>query len=90
MEPLRMQAGFEFESPRPQWRVLTGWYAATDISSWEERDWRTDVSIQAGVKVVSDGRTWRLGIQYYDGRVPLGEFFTETESAFTIGLWSEL
>ncbi|MCP4201714.1 MAG: DUF1207 domain-containing protein [bacterium] len=90
MEPLRTQAGFEFESPRTRWKMLSGWYAATDISSWEERDWRTDVSIQAGVKVVSDGRTWRLGIQYYDGRVPLGEFFKETESAFTIGLWAEL
>ncbi len=90
MEPLRTQAGLELESPRTQWSVLTGWYAAIDLSSWEERDWRADISFQAGVKVASDGRTWRLGIQYYDGRVPLGEFFQDTESAFTVGLWAEL
>ena len=90
MEPPRTQAGLEFESPGTRWEALTGWYAATDVSSWEEREWRIDVSIQGGVKVVSGARTWRLGIQYYQGRVPLGEFFRTTESAVTIGLWSEL
>ena len=37
MEPLRTQAGFEFESPGTRWEALTGWYTATDVSSWEER-----------------------------------------------------
>jgi hypothetical protein len=90
MAPLRGQVGLELELPERMWNGLAGWYAATDISSWEERDWRIDVSLQVGLRMTNADRTWRLGLQYYDGRVPLGEFFQETVSVLTIGLWSEL
>jgi hypothetical protein len=90
MAPLRGQVGLEWELPEELWNDLAGWYAATDLSFWEERDWRIDVSLQVGLRMTSADRTWRLGLQYYDGRVPLGEFFQETVSALTLGLWSEL
>lgn len=90
MDPLRFQAGVELEPPRRWIGGRAGWYAAVDLSSWEERDWRLDVALQVGVVLDSGGRVWRLGVAWRDGRVPLGEFFHLTESALTFGLWSEL
>jgi hypothetical protein len=90
MAPWRAQTGLEYESRNSLWGGLAGWYLATDLAAWEERDWRLDASTQGGLMMDSAGRTWRLGLQYYDGRVPLGEFFQETEAGFTVGLWVEL
>ncbi len=90
MEPGRLQTGLDYRAPGRFWAGVGGWYAAVDLSSWEERDWRLDVGFQGGLLMSSTGRVWRLGIQYWDGRVPLGEFFQHTESNLTLGLWSEL
>ncbi len=89
MEPGRLQAGLDYRAPGRFWAGIGGWYAAVDLSSWEERDWRLDAGLQGGL-ILSGGRTWRVGVQYWDGRVPLGEFFQHTESNFTLGLWAEL
>ena len=67
---------------------LESW--ALDLQSWEERDWRLDLALQAGLRFDSLGRVWRLGVQYTDGRVPLGEFFQYTEAALAVGLWLEI
>lgn len=90
MDPLRGQAGLEFESPESLWNGVAGWYVALDVQSWEERAWRLDACLQSGLMFGSPGRTWRFGLQYYHGRVPLGEFFQNTESNLSIGLWAEL
>lgn len=90
MEPLRGQWGLELEGADGLLRGRAGWYAALDVQAWQERDWRLDAALQAGLRLATGNRTWRLGLQYYDGRVPLGEFFQETESAWSLGLWSEL
>lgn len=90
MEPGRLQAGLDYRAPGRFWGGIGGWYAALDLSSWGERDGRLDTGFQGGLIISGAGNTWRLGIQYWDGRVPVGEFFQDTESNFTLGLWSEL
>lgn len=89
-EPARVQTGFEVEGSAPWLPAAGGWYAALDLSAWEERDWRLDAGVQVGLVARPRGRAWRLGVVYRDGRVPLGEFFAETEAHFGLGLWTEL
>ena len=89
-KPWRAQAGLEYTT-RPS--LLGGrfsWYAAVDFSGTEERDWRLDTSVQTGLTATSGGRRWRLGVQYIDGRPPMGEFFQDTEAWFTLGVWIDL
>ena len=88
--PWRAQGGLQYTT-RPM--LLGGrfaWYAAADFSATEERDWRLDTAVQTGVTTTSAGRQWRIGVQYIDGRPPLGEFFQDTEAWFTLGIWVDL
>jgi len=88
--PWRGQLGVVYEVPDGFWGGRAGWYAAADLSATEERQWRVDVALQAGLLVASAGRSWRLGIEFYDGRPPLGEFFRATETHLAFGLWIDL
>ena len=88
--PWRVQGGLEWESARTVWKGRLAWYAAADLSATEERGWRLDRGVQAGVLTRSSGRTWRVGVEYYKGRPPLGEFFQDTEAHFSLGLWMDL
>ncbi|HVS63517.1 MAG TPA: DUF1207 domain-containing protein [Thermoanaerobaculia bacterium] len=89
--PWRVQVGLVFEDrDRFAGGGRFGWYAAADLSSWEERDWRTDWALQAGLLFPAGGRVWRAGIAYVDGRPPLGEFFQDSESYLSAGLWVDL
>ncbi len=90
IKPLRAQWGLELEEPGRLWNGAAGWYAAGDLQAWEERAWRLDAALQAGLMFVTGTRTWRIGLDFHDGRVPLGEFFQDTESVVSLGLWSEL
>jgi hypothetical protein len=90
MKPGRAQIGIEFESAKILWKGRTGWYGALDLSAMEERDWRTDISLQTGFVTHSFGRTWRLGIEWYNGRPPIGEFFQDTERYIGLGLWVDV
>lgn len=88
--PWRAEAGLEYES-RP--RLFGGrfaWYLALDLASWQERDWRLDAVLQGGIESKAHGRTWRIGGEYSNGRPPLGEFFQDTESRLTLGIWVDL
>lgn len=90
-EPGRLQVGFEYQE-LGEFRVpggRLGWYAASNVESMEEQDWEPDIAVQAGLLVPAGDRRWRVGIGYYTGRVPLGEFFQEEEDHFTFGLWLE-
>ena len=90
MRPGRGQAGLEYEScPGPR-EHCTGWYGAVDASAMEERDWRIDMALQMGLVARSGGRTWRIGIEWYHGRPPIGEFFQYTESYISLGLWLDV
>jgi hypothetical protein len=89
-EPLRVQAGLERSSIGTLWSGRAGWYAAADASVMQERDGQIDLSLEAGLIFASGVRRWRLGVQYYDGRVPLGEFFQDDEKYLALGLWLDL
>ena len=53
----------------------------------QERDWRLDTSLQAGIATRSEGRTYRLGIQVHDGRPTVNDFFQFSETSVTLGIW---
>jgi hypothetical protein len=86
-EPWRLQGGIEYESPRRVWGDRFSWYWASDLSSMQERDWRLDATLQAGIATRSEGRTYRLGAQVHDGRPTIGEFFRLSETCVTLGFW---
>jgi hypothetical protein len=89
-EPGRMQLGLEFEDAKSLWKRRLGWYVALDASAMEERDWRVDTSLQLGLVLRSGGRIWRLGIERYDGRPTIGEFFQDDETYIAMGLWLDV
>lgn len=89
-EPGRVQFGLEYETLPSPGRGRWGWYGAADVSAMEERNWRVDRALQAGLAMHRDGRTWRFGIEWYDGRPPLGEFFQVTETYVSLGLWVDI
>jgi hypothetical protein len=86
----RAQLGMEFDSTHGGRKERHGWYAALDVSATEEREWRRNRAVSAGFVVRSGERRWRLGIERYRGRPPIGEFFTATEAYTALGLWMEL
>lgn len=86
--PWRAEIGLEYEQSgreRP-----SGWYGACDLGSWQERDWRVDLAVQAGYRIRSGVRTWRFGIEHVRGRPPLGEFFQNTDRYLGVGAWLDV
>ena len=67
-EPWRVQTGIEYESRPTLWGGRFAWYGAADLSSWEERGWRLDNALQGGILTRTNGRTYRLGLGWTDGR----------------------
>jgi hypothetical protein len=84
-EPGRAQVGVEWERGA-RW----GPYAAMDVQAWEERDWERDISVQGGYAFRSEDRRWRLGLEWYDGRVPIGEFYFEDQQHVSLGLYFDI
>jgi hypothetical protein len=91
-EEWRVEGGLEFEDPDRFWKGSAGYYAAVDIASYEESDWKADVTVQAGVVIPMTNmpRIWRIGLEYRSGRSVIGEFFQSRESAIALGLWLDL
>jgi len=89
-DPGRSQFGLEYENAKSLWKKRLGWYAALDLSAMEERDWRLDRSFQVGLVLYEGTTAWRLGLELYDGRAPMGEFYQDTESYLGFGLWMDL
>ena len=61
-------------------------------TSWEENDWDISLTIQTGIRVMNSryGKRWRFGIQYYNGRSHIGEFFQCNESYLGLGTWIDI
>jgi hypothetical protein len=91
-EPGRLQYGLEYDSPLTLWGRRMGWYAAVDLSFFEEDDWEDNVTVQAGLYLpVEDlARNYRIGLEYYDGRSQIGEFFWIHEEYVAFGIWFDL
>jgi hypothetical protein len=88
-EPGRGQAGVEYRSPRPLFWRFSG-YSALNLNAFEESEWKVDTTLQIGLSIPAGSREWRTGIEYYDGRVPLGQFFQARERWISLGLWLDL
>jgi hypothetical protein len=92
MEPWRAQYGLEYVSPESFWLGRLGWYAAADVSSYEENDWDMNTTLQAGLilPVIQLSRNYRLGMEYYSGRSHFGEFFQDDEKYLSMGIWFDI
>lgn len=86
-EPWRAQTGLQYQ---PGNRHEMSWYAGLDIGASEERDWQKDLSVQLGLQVPTATRVWRIGLEAYDGKAQLGEFFQNDERYIGVGLWLDI
>ena len=88
-EPWRVEGGLEFEDAHRFWKGRLGYYAAIDVTAYEESDWHSDITLQAGLLLPVTGlvRTYRFGLEYRDGRSIIGEFFQDKETSWALGLW---
>jgi hypothetical protein len=89
-EPWRWQSGVEYETRPVVFGGRMALYGAVDLSALEERSWRLDMSVQGGLVTRSAGHAYRIFAQWYDGRVPLGQFTRYSEASFSIGLKIDL
>lgn len=87
--PWRGQVGVEWQSGA-RWLDRVGLYGALDLQAMEEWDWDLEASLQVGFMVTSGDRRWRVGLEYLDGRPPLGEFYQQDERGVGIGLWVDV
>ena len=71
-------------------RNRAGWYAAADLAGLQERDWRLDTALQTGLVARNHGRTYRLYVQWYNGRPPLGQFTRYSEASLGVGFKVDL
>ena len=88
-KPLRAELGVQYEKLRNVFKTF-GLYAALDLSIYEESNWDINTTFQVGLLSASDERRWRLGLEYYDGRSSLGEFFQDNEQYIGIGIWIDI
>lgn len=89
-EPWRLQLGAQHERLHSWWEGKLGWYAAMDISAYEENNWSLNTTIQSGFVFPAKERRWRLGLEHYNGRSQIGEFFQSKESYTGIGLYLDI
>ena len=87
MEEGRYQLGLEFEPEPMLWRRRLAPFAALDVGAYEEDDWEENLNVQAGVVHRGAGGIWRFGLEYYDGRSTIGEFFQDEEQHLAFGIW---
>lgn len=85
-EPLRLQAGLEWRGERRFWGE-SGWYAAVDVTAYEENDFDPRTTVQVGIIVPTDRGTnrYRFALEVTDGRSVLGEFPFDEETAVGVG-----
>lgn len=87
--PWRAEIGIQYEHSR-YFISQHGLYAGLDLSSYEENDWDINTTLQIGVVTKVEERSWRFGIEYYNGRSQIGEFFQDSESYIGLGLWIDI
>jgi hypothetical protein len=88
----RAQGGLEYIGKRRFWKDRMPWYAAADITAFEESDWQPTVAAQLGL-ILPTGRgasRFRVALEFVDGRSVLGEFFFRDESYLALGLFFDL
>ena len=85
----RSEAGFQYENKK-YWNTKLGWYMGADLSSYEENDWDINTSLHFGLITEVNNRNYRLGVELYEGRSQLGEFFQRKEKYISFGFWIDI
>lgn len=86
-EPWRLQGGVELTSAKRPFE----WYAALDLTSFQENDWNLSSNLQTGIALPTrGGRAYRFGLELYRGRAQLDSFFLFRESYVVVGAWLDL
>ena len=88
-EPWRAQVGCQYISNAGDRDETLGWYAAIDLSCYEEDDWDANTCMQLGLLRRSGARRWRLAVEMYNGRRQIGEFFQDRERYVGVGVWCD-
>lgn len=86
-KPWRLQTGVQW---LPYAAKEQQWYAGLDLSAMEERDWKVDVTVQLGWYIPGKNKRWRVGLEHYDGKAQLGEFFMESERYTSLGIYIDI
>src|SRR5262245_37774133 len=87
LKPFRLQLGAEYESHPTLFGDRFSWYGAGDFSIWQERGGRLDSAIQGGIVTRTEGRAYRFGMAFDDGRPPVTQFYRLSEACLTVGFW---
>lgn len=77
-DPLNVEYGLEWRSPRTFWGGHLRPVAAADIRHWEETSWDMDLSVRGGVQLERLPDTWpvmQFMLEFYDGHSPNGQFY---------------
>jgi hypothetical protein len=91
-DPWRVRTGLEYQSGPWRAKSTLGGFAAADLNSYEEDDWSPNACVQLGLAwhVPVRSRAVRVGLEYYDGRSPIGEFFQDEITHVGLGVWLDL
>jgi len=89
-QPWRVQLGAQYQRAFELRQHALHWYTAVDLSSYQENHWQLNTTLQLGISTASGNHHWRLGLELYQGRSQLGEFFQDRESYAALGLWFDL
>jgi Protein of unknown function (DUF1207) len=90
LEPWRVQSGIEYESGRDGCGRHFACYAAIDVSTMQERNWRVDMTVDVGIVMRGTGRTSRIFLEWHDGRPTANQFFSSSVSSISVGLKIDL
>lgn len=83
----RLQTGVQFVSGQNHWKGRASHFAAFDFRSYEETDWSTRLTVQAGywIPVGDSNAVHRIAFEYGTGRSVMGQFLWEKETYFALG-----
>ena len=90
-ERWRAMGGVEWFQPLPESETCQ-LYAALNTTSFQESDWILNFNLQAGLWFRPKGShsSIRIGLEYYNGRSALTQFFREREEHVGFGFWLHL
>jgi hypothetical protein len=92
MAPWRVEYGLELQSAPFIMGDRVGAYLGADASHFEEDRWVPNVAVQTGLQypVPELGRSFKIGIEGYQGRSHVGEHFQSRETYIGTGFWFDL
>jgi hypothetical protein len=72
------QAGLDYRSMAPVYHPKVRLFASVLYHSWEETNWKADISAKAGISIRSpytEKRAIQIFGEYYNGNLPFGQFY---------------